>query len=135
MAYAHRWPMSGNPRYYDYGRVGGDCTSFASQCLYAGAGIMNYTRDLGWYYLDGNRKAPAWTGVPYFYRFLLRSAPTRGPVGVPAPPEALLPGDFVQLRLTCLSRHTPVVVENGSPPTLGPGSWWRPTARTRTSGP
>ena len=64
VAYAHRWAYDRNPRYYDYGRVGGDCTSFASQCLYAGAGIMNYTRDLGWYYLDGNRKAPAWTGVP-----------------------------------------------------------------------
>ena len=35
----------------------------------------------GWYYLDGNHKAPAWTGVPYFYRFLTRSAPSRGPVG------------------------------------------------------
>lgn len=80
---------------------------------------MNYTRDLGWYYLDGNRKAPAWTGVPYFYRFLLRSAPTRGPVGVPAPPEALLPGDFVQLRFDVPEfGHTPVVVETGSPPTL-----------------
>lgn len=119
VAYAHRWAYGRNPRYYDYERVGGDCTSFASQCLYAGAGIMNFTRDLGWYYLDGNHKAPAWTGVPYFYRFLTRSAPSRGPVGVPAPPELLLPGDFVQLRFDAPEfGHTPVVVEVGSPPAL-----------------
>ena len=119
VAYAHRWAYGRNPRYDDYERVGGDCTSFASQCLYAGAGIMNFTRDLGWYYLDGNHKAPAWTGVPYFYRFLTRSAPSRGPVGVPAPPELLLPGDFVQLRFDAPEfGHTPVVVEVGSPPAL-----------------
>ena len=41
------------------------------------------------------------------------------PVGVPAPPEALLPGDFVQLRFDVPEfGHTPVVVETGSPPTL-----------------
>ena len=55
VAYAHRWAYGRNPRYYDYERIGGDCTSFASQCLYAGAGVMDFTPDLGWYYLDGNR--------------------------------------------------------------------------------
>ncbi len=119
VAYAHHWAYGRNPRYYDYERIGGDCTSFASQCLYAGAGVMNFTPDLGWYYLDGNRKAPAWTGVPYFYRFLTRNLPTRGPVGVPVPLELLRPGDFVQLRFDAPAfGHTPVVVEIGSPSNL-----------------
>ena len=119
VAYAHHWAYGRNPRYYDYERIGGDCTSFASQCLYAGAGVMNFTPDLGWYYLDGNRKAPAWTGVPYFYRFLTRNLPTCGPVGVPVPLELLRPGDFVQLRFDAPAfGHTPVVVEIGSPSNL-----------------
>ena len=36
---------------------------------------MNYTRDLGWYYIDANNKAPAWTGVEYFYNFMTRPKP------------------------------------------------------------
>ena len=41
--YAHRWAFGRNPRYYDYENIGGDCTNFASQCLYAGTGVMNFT--------------------------------------------------------------------------------------------
>ena len=63
VAYAHRWAYGRNPNYYDYENIGGDCTNFASQCIYAGCGVMNYTPTFGWYYFDANRKAPAWTGV------------------------------------------------------------------------
>ena len=63
--YADTWAMGRNPAYYDYSNLGGDCTNFISQCLYAGGGIMNYTRDLGWYYNNANDKAPAWTGVSF----------------------------------------------------------------------
>ena len=68
---------------------------------------MNYTRDLGWYYLDGNRKAPAWTGVPYFYRFLLRSAPTRGPVGSRLRQRPCFREILSSSGLTCLSSAIP----------------------------
>lgn len=40
VAYAHRWAFRRNPAYYDYEKIGGDCTNYASQCLYAGSGIM-----------------------------------------------------------------------------------------------
>ena len=66
VAYAHRWAFSRNPRFYDYEEIGGDCTNFASQCLYAGSRVMNYTPVYGWYYINANEKAPAWTGVEYF---------------------------------------------------------------------
>jgi len=69
--YAHRWAFDRNPRFYDYDGIGGDCTNFASQCLYAGTGVMNYTPTFGWYYFDANHKAPAWTGVEFFYNFLI----------------------------------------------------------------
>ena len=81
VAYAHTWAYRRNPRYYNYEELGGDCTNFASQCLYAGSGIMNFTPTWGWYYLDADRKAPAWTGVQYLWNFLTRTRQSVGPVG------------------------------------------------------
>ena len=54
--YAHRWAYGRNPRFYDYQGLGGDCTNFASQCLYAGTGIMNFTPVYGWYYRSANER-------------------------------------------------------------------------------
>lgn len=116
--YAHRWAYDRNPRYYNYDEIGGDCTNFASQCLYAGTGIMNFTPTFGWYYIGPNDKAPAWTGVPYFFNFLTRDEISAGPFGIEAEPEILLPGDFVQIRFdTEEFGHTPVIVEVGEPAT------------------
>ena len=33
--YAKKWAYLRNPKYYNFDSVGGDCTSFASQCIYA----------------------------------------------------------------------------------------------------
>ncbi len=121
VAYAHRWAYGRNPDFYDFESLGGDCTNFASQCLYAGTGIMNFTPDFGWYYLSGSDKAPAWSGVPYFFNFLTRGEPTPGPFGVEVSSnlELLRPGDFVQLRFSPdRFGHTPVIVEIAGPPTL-----------------
>ena len=109
--YAHRWAYGRNPAFYDYESIGGDCTNFASQCVYAGSGIMNYLPDFGWYYIDANKKAPAWTGVPYFYNFMTRKARDRGPVAVDTGIEDIEPGDVVQLSFNGKTwHHTPVVV-------------------------
>lgn len=117
--YAHRWAYGRNPKYYDYETLGGDCTNFASQCLYAGTGIMNYTPTFGWYYINPNNKAPAWTGVEQFRNFLLRGKVSQGPFAVETTLGELEPGDFVQLRFNRgIFGHTPVVVELGSPATL-----------------
>lgn len=80
--YAHQWAFSRNPAFNDYEELGGDCTNFASQCLYAGTGVMNFTPTYGWYYIDANNKAPAWTGVAYFYNFITRNEISPGPFGV-----------------------------------------------------
>ena len=117
--YAHRWAYSRNPNYYDYEEIGGDCTNFASQSLYAGSGVMNFEPTFGWYYLDANRKSPSWTGVPYFFDFVTRKEISQGPYGVSAPLELILPGDFVQLQFNeTRFGHTPIIVETGDPPTL-----------------
>lgn len=115
--YAHRWAYGRNPQYYDFEELGGDCTNFASQCLYAGAGVMNYTPTFGWYYDSPSRRAPAWTGVPYFYNFLTRREEGPGPVGERCTLAQLQPGDFVQLCIAGeVYSHNPVVVAVNGPP-------------------
>ena len=117
--YAHQWAYGRNPAYYDYEKLGGDCTNFASQCVYTGIGIMNFTPTFGWYYIDANQKAPAWTGVVYFWNFMTRKAPSVGPVGEDANLEDLLPGDIVQLSFKGdIFQHSPVVISVGAVPTL-----------------
>lgn len=117
--YAHKWAYGRNPIYYDYENIGGDCTNFASQCLYAGTGVMNFTPELGWYYIDANRKSPSWTGVPYFYNFITRKEQSPGPFGIETTLENLEPGDFIQLRFNkSVFSHTPIIVAMGEPPTL-----------------
>ena len=96
LAYARRWAFSRNPEFYDFSDIGGDCTSFASQCVYAGAGVMNFTPTYGWYYISGLDKSPSWSGVNYFYDFMTTNEGV-GPFGEEADLSLLMPGDIIQL--------------------------------------
>jgi len=109
--YARQWAYGRNPAFYDYEKIGGDCTNFASQCVYAGSQIMNFTKDFGWYYINANNKAPAWTGVEYFYNFMTREEPTVGPVAQEASISQMELGDVVQLSFDGEGwNHSPVIV-------------------------
>ena len=113
--YARRWAYARNPTYYNFNLLGGDCTNFASQCLFAGCNVMNYTPDFGWFYRSLNNRAAAWTGVEYFYQFLISNAEGvgdgAGPFAEEVPLSRLELGDFVQFgRETGDFYHTPVVV-------------------------
>ena len=95
--YAHRWAYGRNPAFYDYEEIGGDCTNYASQCIYAGTGVMNYTPTFGWYYINSNDKSPSWTGVEF--QDLSRARL----------------GDVIQLRFSGdVFQHSPVVVQPNS---------------------
>ena len=96
MLYARQWALSRNPAYADFERMGGDCTNFASQCIFAGARVMNWTPVMGWYFRSLADRAAAWSGVEYLYNFLVNNA-AEGPYGHEVPPEEALPGDVVQL--------------------------------------
>ena len=114
VAYAHRWAYGRNPAFYDYENIGGDCTNFASQCLFAGSGRMNYTPTFGWYYISANEKSPSWTGVEYLYNFLTRKNTYVGPAAQEVGIEDIRPGDLVQLSFDGVSwQHTPIVVAVG----------------------
>lgn len=94
--YAQKWAYSRNPAYYNFDNVGGDCTNFISQCLYAGGAVMNYTRDTGWYYISADNRAAAWTSVEYLHKFLVTNT-AAGPFGEIIPMRKIQKGDIIQL--------------------------------------
>ncbi len=96
LSYATKWALSRNPKFYDYSKIGGDCTNFASQVLWAGGANMNYDPVQGWYYIDPNQKSPSWTGVNFLYLFLVSNR-TVGPFGIETNPANVKVGDLIQL--------------------------------------
>ena len=108
--YAREWAYRRNPAYFDFSEIGGDCTNFASQCIFAGAKIMNFTPVFGWFYRSANDRTASWTGVEYLYNFLVGNRGS-GPFAEEVPLERLERGDIVQLgRETGDFYHSPVVV-------------------------
>lgn len=110
VAYARRWALLRNPAYLDFHGLGGDCTNFVSQCLYAGAGVMNRTPVYGWYYLTGNDRTASWTGVEYLYRFLTANKGP-GPYAQEVGREDAVPGDVVQLGDAGGYTHAALIVD------------------------
>ncbi len=117
--YATYWAYRRNPRYYQFDDIGGDCTNFVSQSIYAGSGVMNFTPTFGWYYIDLNDRAPSWTGVVYLYRFLTENLGA-GPYGAEAPLSALKKGDVIQLRLKNRSEYNHTVLVTHPDPSGDP---------------
>lgn len=107
--YAIRWALSRNPDFYDFSSIGGDCTNFASQCLYNGAPVMNYTPTFGWYYESLNNRSPSWTGVDYFYDFLVNNQ-SLGPFGMTVSLNQVQLGDFIQLSNDWFDFHHTLIV-------------------------
>lgn len=106
--YAKKWALLRNPQYLNFQGIGGDCTNFASQCLYAGSGVMNYTKDVGWYYNSPGDRAAAWTSAKNLNRFLTQNKGV-GPVAKKVPIEGLELGDLIQLSDGDSIYHTLVV--------------------------
>ena len=96
VSYALFWAFRRNPRYYDFSDIGGDCTNFVSQSLYAGSGVMNFTPTFGWYFLSTDDRSPSWTGVEFLYNFLTTNQGP-GPFGEETGLENAERGDVIQL--------------------------------------
>lgn len=103
--YARKWALTRNPLFIDFTGRGGDCTSFVSQCIFAGTGIMNYTPTFGWYYISPEDRAPAWAGVDELFNFLtgapqfIEANGGTGPRGIDARTATdIALGDVIQLQ-------------------------------------
>lgn len=109
--YSRKWAYDRNPRYYNFDNVGGDCTSFVSQCIYAGSNVMNYSKQNGWYYISGNNKSPSWSGVEFLYNFLITNKSV-GPYGKEVNQTEIDIGDIAQLSFDGKSfGHTLVITK------------------------
>jgi hypothetical protein len=96
VAYARKFAFSQNTQFANFAGIGGNCTNFVSQCIYAGGCEMNYTPTFGWYYISLDERSPSWSGVEYFYNFMIENAGV-GPYGRVANSDELELGDVIQL--------------------------------------
>ena len=69
---------------------------------------MNFTPDFGWYFLGPDDRAPAWTGVEFFYNFMTENV-GEGPFGKEVPETEVEVGDVVQLGNAERFYHTLIV--------------------------
>ena len=95
--YAAKWAYKRNSKYYNFDEIGGDCTSFISQCIYAGSSVMNYKKHIGWYYNSIVDRTPSWSGVEFLYDFLTKNKGI-GPRCIDTAIGSLLIGDIIQLK-------------------------------------
>lgn len=106
--YAKKWAYERNPKYFNFDKIGGDCTNFISQCIYAGSKVMNYDKTYGWYYNNANDKSPSWTGVEFLYNFLIKNKGV-GPFGQVSDKYQI--GDIVQLSFDGINfTHSLIIV-------------------------
>ena len=96
IAYARKFAFSQNKYFANFAGIGGNCTNFVSQCIYAGGCVMNYTPTFGWYFISLEDRSPSWSGVEYFYNFITENADV-GPYGRVANRDELEIGDVIQL--------------------------------------
>lgn len=96
VAYARKYAFSQNSLFGNFAGIGGNCTNFVSQCIYAGSCEMNYKPTFGWYYISLDERSPSWTGVEFFYNFIIGNAGV-GPYGRIATADEIEIGDVIQL--------------------------------------
>lgn len=108
--YAKTYALTPNPAYYHFAGIGGDCTNFVSQCLYAGSKIMNYDEYNGWYYINSYMRSPSWTGVKFFQDFILKNK-SIGPFGTLVKKEELELGDIIQLKQQNVYNHSLIITK------------------------
>ena len=96
VAYAKKYAFGQNPIFGNFRGIGGNCTNFVSQSIYAGSCVMNYTPTFGWYYVSLDDRSPSWTGVQFFYNFITGNSDV-GPYGEETTPDGIEIGDVIQL--------------------------------------
>lgn len=96
VAYARKYAFSQNSLFANFAGIGGNCTNFVSQAIYAGSCEMNYKPTFGWYFISLDDRSPSWSGVEYFYNFMIENTDV-GPFGRAAASDEVEIGDVIQL--------------------------------------
>lgn len=109
--YARIWAKKRNPIFFDFDTLGGDCTNYVSQCIFAGSNIMNYSTTNGWYYISPSNRSASWTGTEFLYNFLTTNT-KNGPFGKDIPIEQACIGDIIQFGNQTKFHHSAIVVSN-----------------------
>lgn len=83
----------------NFDELGGDCTNFVSQIIYAGGAPFDTTGNYTWYYKGMSNRAPAWTSVTSLHNYLVNNDYI-GPQGKVASSNAAyiaMIGDVIQI--------------------------------------
>lgn len=111
--YALDYALKRNSKFYDFSLIGGDCTNFISQCLYAGSGKMDYS-NRGWFYNSLSDRSPSWTGVDELYDYLISNK--NGIInGSLCNLDELELGDIIQLKQGDFYNHTLIITKINYP--------------------
>lgn len=101
LKYAMEYAMHKNPEFFDYTNMGGNCTNYISQCVYAGAPKMNFSAN-GWYYLSPSNTSISWANVEPFYNFITTNQGV-GPYAKQSNLQMCEIGDIIQLKFSGMS--------------------------------
>lgn len=96
--YAEKYWNFRNPKFFNFDKLGGDCTNFISQCLFYGGFDMDF-KENGWFYSTLNSRSPAWSGVNEFCNFLITNKSQNSPQGQIVSLQDVEVGDIIQLDL------------------------------------
>ena len=107
--YAKYWWNKRNPNYYNFDKIGGDCTNFISQCLLAGGFYMN-TSPNSWFYYSSSNRAPSWTGVNELFDFITKNKTNYGPKAKLVAIEDVQVGDIIQLLQSGNDFHHTLII-------------------------
>lgn len=87
-----------NENFYNFDNLGGDCTNFINQCLFAGGFVMNLNVSLGWFYKSLNYRSASWSGVNEFFYFAINNKSNTGVKAKVVDLNDVEIGDVIQLR-------------------------------------
>lgn len=95
--YAKIWWNKRNPSFYNFDNLGGDCTNFISQCLFAGGYRMDYS-NYGWYYKNLSLRSPSFTGVNELFLYAINNNSNVGIKATICNLSDIEVGDVIQIR-------------------------------------
>lgn len=106
--YALEYVLSPNPKYTNYETMGGNCTNFTSQCLYAGGIVQDKVGNYTWYYTSKSKSA-SWKSANSFrtyYKNNIGSATVKGLNAKTCFLAKTRLGDLVQIVNSNKASHT-----------------------------